>query len=34
MLNNFQKTVQGGHDPNYNPDVFEYDDELAFGEEG
>ena len=33
MLNNFQTSVAGGAaDPDYTPDVFEYDEEQAYGE--
>jgi hypothetical protein len=31
LISNFQSSIIGG-DPDYNPDVFEYDDEQAFGE--
>jgi hypothetical protein len=35
MLANFQTSVtSGAGDPNYNPDVFEYDEEQPYGEEG
>ena len=33
LLTNFQSSVNGG-DQDYNPDVFEYDDEQAYGEQG